>query len=67
VPNFCEIANRSHTSARSLVHFVTHTHWDEISPLYTMPELMLSAQEARALGQYIMALRGKCDFADVHR
>jgi mono/diheme cytochrome c family protein len=63
VANFCEIANRPDTTAHSLAHFVTHTHWDRNSVSYTMPDLMLNAQEAKAVSQYILGLRGKCDFS----
>ena len=63
-PNFCEIANRPSTTTSSLAHFVTHTHWDEKSSTFTMPDPMLNSEQARAVSRYILSLRGHCDFAN---
>ncbi len=66
VPDFCEIANRPGTTAHSLSNFVMHTHWDEESSTYTMPSPMLNADQAKAISQYILSLRGHCNFQDAH-
>jgi hypothetical protein len=63
-PSFCEIANRPDTTTRSLARSVTHTHWDEESSPYKMPDPMLNPDQTRAVSQYILTLRGKCDFAN---
>ena len=65
-PNFCEVANWPKTTERGVAYFVAHTHWDENMTRYTMPDLMLHSSAAKAVAQYILSLRGHCDFADVH-
>jgi len=61
-PSFCEIANRPGSSAHSVAHFVTTTHWDESMTGYRMPDPMLTADQANAVARYVMQLRGQCSF-----
>ena len=60
-PSFCGIANRPHTTAQSVAHFVLTTHWDEKSAP-TMPDPMLNKDQAAAVARYVMSLRGQCTF-----
>jgi hypothetical protein len=56
-PDFRDIANRPGTTADSVQRFVTHTHWNfEAIPL-SMPDMMLSKDETRAVALYITSLR----------
>jgi mono/diheme cytochrome c family protein len=61
-PSFCEIANRPHTTAQSVAHFVLTTHWDERSAPVRMPDPMLNKDQAAAVSRYVMSLRGHCTF-----
>jgi len=62
-PDFCDIANRPNTTTSSLAHFITHTHRNEASVAYQMPNPMLYPDQAKAVSRYILSLRGNCDFA----
>lgn len=61
-PSFCEIANRPHTTAQSVAHFVLTTHWDEKSAPVKMPDPMLNKDQAAGVARYVMSLRGRCTF-----
>jgi hypothetical protein len=56
-PDFSDIANRPGTSADSVQKFVTHTHWNLQAIPLSMPDMMLSKDETRAVALYIMSLR----------
>lgn len=56
-PSFVEIANRPGTTAKSIRHFVLHTHWDMKTVPVTMPDPMLRQEDASAVAAYIMSLR----------
>jgi mono/diheme cytochrome c family protein len=56
-PSFSDIANRPGTSVESLQHFIVSTHWDVNALPMTMPNPMLSSDEARAVARYILSLR----------
>ncbi len=56
-PSFFDIANRPGVSAESLRHFITSTHWDTDKLPMTMPDLMLSDDQTRAVTRYILSLR----------
>ncbi len=56
-PDFAEIANRPGTSMETLQHFVLNTHWDVDKLPMSMPNPMLTKDEARAVSRYIMSLR----------
>lgn len=56
-PSFLDIANRPGVSAQSLQHFVTTTHWDVDKLPMTMPNPMLSKNDAQAVSSYIVSLR----------
>lgn len=56
-PAFSDIANRPGTSMESLQRFIVGTHWDVNALPMTMPNPMLSRDEARAVARYIVSLR----------
>lgn len=56
-PSFGDIANRPGTSVESLQRFVLSTHWDVDALPMTMPNPMLTRDEARAVARYIVSLR----------
>ena len=56
-PPFLSIANRPGTTADSIAHFVSSTHWDFETLPMKMPDLMLTKSEATAVSRYIMSLR----------
>lgn len=56
-PSFSDIANRPGTSVASLQRFIVSTHWDVNALPMTMPNPMLSKDEARAVARYIVRLR----------
>jgi mono/diheme cytochrome c family protein len=56
-PNFLDIANRPGVSRESLQHFITSTHWDPDKIEMTMPALMLTPEDTRAVTSYILSLR----------
>jgi mono/diheme cytochrome c family protein len=56
-PSFFDIANRPGTSADSLEHFITQTHWDADKLPMTMPNPRLTKEQTRAVAQYILSLR----------
>ncbi|HUK01233.1 MAG TPA: c-type cytochrome [Steroidobacteraceae bacterium] len=56
-PPFAEIANRPGTTIAGLQHFITHTHWDVHKLPMSMPDLMLTHDEADTVTRYIMSLR----------
>lgn len=56
-PSFAEIANRPHMTAKSIRRFVTTTHWDMKTIPMTMPQLMISPEQATAAAAYIMSLK----------
>jgi mono/diheme cytochrome c family protein len=56
-PSFFEIAARPTTNAHSLRRFLMSTHWDEKSIPMTMPDPLLTPEEAEALTDYILSLR----------
>jgi len=56
-PSFQSIANRPGTSADSIAHFVSSTHWDFETLPMKMPDLMMTKAEATAVARYIMSLR----------
>lgn len=56
-PNFSEIASRPGTTAATLQHFVLNTHWDVNKVPMTMPNPMLTQDQARQVARYIMSLR----------
>jgi mono/diheme cytochrome c family protein len=57
-PSFLEIANRRPgVSRESLQHFITSTHWDPDKLEMTMPALMLTPEDTRAVASYILSLR----------
>jgi hypothetical protein len=58
-PSFKDIANRPDTTAKSVRHFVTSTHWDMNSLPLQMPSPMLSDTEASAVARYMMTLRAR--------
>jgi mono/diheme cytochrome c family protein len=56
-PSFYQVANRPDTTAKSLRHFITTTHWDLKTLPMTMPSPMLTPEDTRAVARYIMSLR----------
>ncbi len=56
-PSFLDIANRPGVSAASLEHFITSTHWDPDKIEMTMPALMATPEQTRAVARYILSLR----------
>jgi hypothetical protein len=56
-PSFEEIANRPGTSAASLGHFLTDTHWDDRSIPMRMPNPRLAEHQKTAVIAYILGLR----------
>jgi mono/diheme cytochrome c family protein len=56
-PDFSEIANRPGTTAATLQHFVLNTHWDVNKLPMTMPNPMLTQDQAREVARYIISLR----------
>lgn len=57
-PSFLVIANRAGVSAESLEHFITTTHWDNPDKIQmTMPSLLATPEQARAVARYILSLR----------
>jgi mono/diheme cytochrome c family protein len=57
-PSFLDIANRPGVSAESLEHFITTTHWDNPDKIQiTMPSLLATPEQARAVARYILSLR----------
>jgi len=56
-PTFQDIANRPTTTAKSLRHFITTTHWDMQTIPMTMPNPMLTPEDTRAVARYILSLR----------
>jgi mono/diheme cytochrome c family protein len=57
-PSFFDIANRPGVSPESLEHFITTTHWDNPDKLeMTMPALMATPEQTRAVTRYILSLR----------
>lgn len=56
-PSFREVANRPGSSEESIRKFITTTHWDEKSIPMTMPDPMLTPEQAVAVSRYIMSLR----------
>lgn len=56
-PSFSEIAHRPGTSVESLQRFIVSTHWDVNALPMTMPNPMLSRDEARSVARYIVSLR----------
>jgi hypothetical protein len=56
-PSFAEIANRPGVTAASLQRFIVSTHWDTDALPMTMPNPMLTPDEARAVSHYILSLR----------
>lgn len=57
LPSFQEIADNPATTAKSLRHFITTTHWDEKTIPMTMPNLSLLNDQADQVTQYILSLR----------
>jgi cytochrome c551/c552 len=55
--SFSEIANRPGVSEQSLRKFILTTHWDGKTVPVTMPNPMLTAEQARAVARYILSLR----------
>jgi mono/diheme cytochrome c family protein len=55
--SFLDIANRPGVSAESLEHFITTTHWDPDRLQMTMPALMATPEQTRAVTRYILSLR----------
>ena len=60
-PSFEAIANRRTSSAESLRHFISTTHWDGQTIPITMPAPALTKQETAALVAYILSLRKPVD------
>jgi mono/diheme cytochrome c family protein len=56
-PSFLDIANRPGVSAESLARFIGNTHWDPDKLDMTMPALMLTPEQTRAVARYILSLR----------
>jgi cytochrome c2 len=56
-PSFFDIANRPGTSAESLQHFITNTHWDTDTLPMSMPNPMLTKEQTLAVTRYILSLR----------
>jgi mono/diheme cytochrome c family protein len=56
-PSFAEIANRPGVTAGSLQRFIVGTHWDTDTLPMTMPNPMLTADQAHAVSRYILSLR----------
>lgn len=56
-PTFAEIANRPGVTAVSLRRFVATTHWDVDRLPMSMPNPMLTKEEAQAVSRYILSLR----------
>ena len=57
-PSFFVIANRPDTTATSLRHFISNTHWDVDKLPMTMPNQMLTTKQTLEVAQYILSLRG---------
>ena len=55
-PSFSEIANRPGTTAKTLQHFITTTHWDTKTIPMTMPSPGVSSDDAAAVVRYILSL-----------
>ena len=55
--SFFDIANRPGVSAESLEHFITTTHWDPDKVGMTMPALMATPEQSRAVARYILSLK----------
>jgi len=56
-PGFSEIADRPTTTEKSIRKFITTTHWDGKTIPMTMPDPMLTPEQAIAVSRYIMSLR----------
>ncbi|HYK99893.1 MAG TPA: cytochrome c [Steroidobacteraceae bacterium] len=56
-PTFAEIANRPGMTAESLRRFITTTHWDVDRLPMSMPNPMLTREQADAVARYILSLR----------
>lgn len=56
-PSFAEIANRPGVSVESLRRFITATHWDVDKLPMSMPNPMLTTEQANAVSRYIFRLR----------
>jgi len=56
-PSFFDIANRPGVSAESLQHFIAATHWDPDKLDMTMPALMATPEQSRAVTRYILSLK----------
>jgi len=55
--SFSEIANRPGVSEQSLRKFILTTHWDGKTVPVTMPNPMLTPEQARAVARYILSKR----------
>ena len=57
VPSFQDIADNPATTAQSLRHDITTTHWDEKTFPMKMPNPMLLPEQADQVSRYILSLR----------
>jgi mono/diheme cytochrome c family protein len=56
-PSFTEIANRPGVSEKTLRPFIMQTHWDMKTLPLTMPNPMLTQEQATDVARYILSLR----------
>lgn len=57
-PSFLDIPNRPGVTAEGLERFITTTHWDNPDKIQmTMPSLLATPEQARAVARYILSLR----------
>ena len=56
-PAFSDIANQPSTSAKTLMNFITTTHWDKNTIPMTMPNPGLTREDTAAVAGYILSLR----------
>jgi len=56
-PGFKDLANRPGTTAQTLQHFILNTHWDVGTIPMTMPNPMLTHEQAEAVSRYVLSLR----------
>jgi len=58
-PSFFDIANTPQVSRQTLQRFIARTHWDGRKLPMTMPNPQLTQEQAQAVAQYILSLRGQ--------
>ena len=58
-PTCAEIANRSGVTAESLRRFITTAHWDVDKLPMTMPNPLLTKEQADAVSRCILSRRGR--------